>query len=145
LAATLLADSLDTSSNGRSVANVISAHGIDASERTCFRILHQIQTEANGGERLEQFQKIGDFLQRLKHADTNAYVDVELSCNHEFIRCFVAWGFSRFALDHVKPLVIVDGTHLSVAASGTVCSSFFTFKLCSYISFLTTGVVASCK
>lgn len=103
------------------------------SSRTQARMLDDIKEMASLGDRVEQFQKIESYFVALCQADENATTDVEVTDCHEFVRCFVAWGFSRVAITLVKPVVAVDGAHLTPQGTGTVCP-FSTFH--SFLHFL---------
>jgi hypothetical protein len=85
-------------------------------------MLRDLKTAANGGTRLEQFQKLRDYLEREKQAYKQTYTQFDLN-KHEFVQCFISWGFARLVFAHIKPVVAADGAHLSCIGAGQVAFS----------------------
>jgi hypothetical protein len=101
-----------------------TTHGIALSARTAARLACDLKDENNLGEREAQYQKIASYFAAVRAADPQATTDINVTTEHEFIGCFISWGFARTAIAIVKPVVAIDGAHLSPDGTGTVCILF---------------------
>lgn len=110
---------IPASSTAKVVNDVLSLSGIGVSEWTCRRLLHEVKAAANLGAHEEQFRKLADYFAREKQSDPQTTTDLQLD-GQQLKRCFIAWGASRSIINIVKPIVTVDGSHLSPEGTGQV-------------------------
>jgi len=108
--------------DAKSVLKALNDVGIAASPTTCARYVADVKRRDTQGAHDEQFRKIPDFLARVQAADPKATTDVKLGEGNEFKCCFVAWGASRTIIECAKPVVTLDGAHLSPQGTGVVSS-----------------------
>jgi len=119
---------LAATTTAQAIQDVLSAQGIAASATKCYRLLYDLQAAAGHGANEEQFRKLAAYLAREKQADQATTTDF-CAPQSKFLRCFVAWGASKVIVDHVKPVMTLDGAHLSPEGTGCVRPSAFTFSL----------------
>jgi hypothetical protein len=108
----------------KAIVDLAATHGVAFSPRTAARIACDVHADANLGACEEQFQLFPSFANAIATADPAATTHLYLNANNDFVSFFVSWGFSQVAIQHVKPVVAIDGAHLSPDGTGAVRFSF---------------------
>lgn len=93
---------------------------MEFSKRTAARVVCDIRDAANLGAHDQQFKLLSSLAEAIINADPQATAHLATNQANEFVYFFVSWGFAWTAIMLVKPVVAIDGAHLSPEGTGTV-------------------------
>lgn len=120
--------SFTANSTAQTVSDVATKEGISFSARTAARVARDIRDAVNFGARDQQFKLLSSLAAAITNADPHATARVGVNHANEFVYFFVSWGFAKTAIMLVKPVVAIDGAHLSPQGTGTVRLFFWFFQ-----------------
>jgi len=107
-------------STAKTISGMAAAKGLAFSARTAARIARDVRDDANLGAPDKQFQLFASYAKAIQDADPTATTQLQTNRDHEFVSFFVSWGYAPAAIALVKPVVAIDGAHLSPDGTGTV-------------------------